>query len=69
MRTFCSTNMGSVDGYFESERIKKLPGQSNNRNFTYFLLGAGRLVYASTARLALISVRSVLSYRSHVVVI
>mmetsp|Transcript_26957 Transcript_26957/g.59266 ORF Transcript_26957/g.59266 Transcript_26957/m.59266 type:complete len:213 (+) Transcript_26957:54-692(+) len=55
VRSFSNSNFNSTDGYFESERIKKLPGQSNNRNFTYFLLGAGRLVYASTARLALMA--------------
>lgn len=58
MRSFSSStsNFNSTDGYFETERIKKAPGSPNNRNFTYFLLGAGRVVYASTARLALISV-------------
>jgi hypothetical protein len=57
VRSFSAANsFNSTDGYFESERIKKAPGDSNNRNFTYFLLGAGRVVYASTARLALITV-------------
>ena len=46
--------MGSTDGYFEHERIKKAPGDPTRREFTYFMLGGARFVYASAARLALI---------------
>jgi hypothetical protein len=56
-----SGNMGSVDGLFESEKIDKSPGDANRRDFTYFMLGGGRLVWATTARIALLSVRIVLS--------
>jgi len=46
-------NLGSVDHGFEKDRINKSEEQ-NTRAFTYFMLGGGRFVYASTARLALI---------------
>lgn len=52
--TVASNDLGSTDGYFEKERIVKKPGEKNNRDFTYFMLGGGRFLYASTARLALI---------------
>ena len=47
---------GTVDGAFEKDRIKKIPGQANSRDFTYFVLGGTRVIYASAARLALIKV-------------
>lgn len=49
------SNMGSVDGLFESEKLHKNPGDGNRRDFTYFMLGGGRLVWATTARIALLS--------------
>lgn len=48
-------NLGSVDHYFEEDRKKKAPGEANNRNFAYMTLGAGRVLWASGARLALIT--------------
>lgn len=51
---------GSVDGNFEKERIVKQPGESNTRDFTYFMLGNKRIVYASAVRLALIKVNFLL---------
>lgn len=50
--------LGSADGAFEKDRIKKMPGESNQREFTYFMLGGARFVYASAARVALIKVHS-----------
>ena len=48
--------MGSVDGLFESAKLEKNAGDGNRRDFTYFMLGGGRLVWATTARIALLSV-------------
>lgn len=50
-------NYGSVDKAFEKDRIVKAAGDPNRREFTYFILGGARLIYASAARLALINVR------------
>jgi hypothetical protein len=50
------SNFASTDGGFEKDRISKGPGESNTRDFTYFMLGGTRFIYASTARLALIKV-------------
>ena len=47
---------GSVDGSFEKDRIVKNPGEGNTRDFTYFMLGNNRIIYASMVRLALIKV-------------
>ena len=47
----------SADGGFEKDRIIKAPGDPSRKEFTYFMLGGGRFVYASIARLALIKVR------------
>ncbi len=47
-------HLGSVDGGFEKDRIHKGPGDPSKRDFTYFVLGGARFIYASTARLALI---------------
>lgn len=52
--TKISTDYGSTDGSFEKDRINKADGGENTRDFTYFMLGGGRFIYASTARLALI---------------
>lgn len=54
--TVASTDLGSVDHGFEKDRVKKHLGESNTKEFTYFVLGNGRFVYASAARLALIKV-------------
>ena len=51
--------MGSVDGAFEKDRIKKVAGEGNSRDFTYFMLGGARFVYASAVRLALIKVSNI----------
>ena len=45
---------GSVDGAFEKDRIPKAPGEGNQREFTYFMLGGARFIYASAVRLALV---------------
>jgi ubiquinol-cytochrome c reductase iron-sulfur subunit len=45
---------GSADGGFEKDRIVKTPGDPTRREFTYFMLGGARFVYASAARLALV---------------
>ena len=52
-----ATTFASTDGTFEKDRIMKNAGGKNTRDFTYFMLGGGRFVYASAARLALIKVR------------
>ena len=49
---------GSQDGGFEKDRIVKAPGDPSRKEFTYFMLGGGRFIYASVARLALIKVRA-----------
>lgn len=36
--------------------MNKVAGEANTKEYTYFLLGNGRFVYASAARLALIKV-------------
>lgn len=56
-----SLNFGSPDGLFEKDRIQKVPGQSSDRDFSYFVLGGGRIAYASAARLALIKVVATMS--------
>lgn len=44
------------DGYFEKDRVAK--GDPGKREFTYFMLGASRFLYASSARLILLKVRA-----------
>mmetsp|Transcript_14544 Transcript_14544/g.14007 ORF Transcript_14544/g.14007 Transcript_14544/m.14007 type:complete len:217 (+) Transcript_14544:103-753(+) len=65
IRTFAAgpptEGMGSTDGYFDKERIPKKAGDPNRREFTYFMLGCTRFVYASAARLALIKFVSSMS--------
>lgn len=53
----CSSLVPSLyqDGYFEKDRVAK--GDPGKREFTYFMLGASRFVYASSARLILLKVR------------
>lgn len=46
------------DGYFEKDRVAK--GDPGKREFTYFMLGASRFLYASSARLILLKVRSIM---------
>ena len=50
------SDYGSQDMAFNNDRIMKKEGEANQRDFTYFLLGGGRFIYASAARLALIKV-------------
>jgi ubiquinol-cytochrome c reductase iron-sulfur subunit len=50
------STMGSTDGSFEKDRIVKSAGDPTRREFTYFMLGGARFIYASAARLALIKV-------------
>lgn len=52
---------GSFDGAFEKDKVPKIAGEANSREFTYFLLGGARFVYASAARLALIKFVSSMS--------
>mmetsp|Transcript_24940 Transcript_24940/g.41568 ORF Transcript_24940/g.41568 Transcript_24940/m.41568 type:complete len:215 (-) Transcript_24940:165-809(-) len=53
--------LGSTDGGFEKDRIPKVAGGENQREFTYFMLGGARFVYASAARLALLKLVSSMS--------
>jgi ubiquinol-cytochrome c reductase iron-sulfur subunit len=46
-----------VDGSFEHDRIERSAGDPNKREFTYFVLGGARFIYASAARLGLMKVR------------
>ncbi len=58
-RRFGSTSSAgviSIDHGFEDDRIKKNASDPNNRDFTYFMLGGSRLIYASAVRLALVKV-------------
>jgi len=50
--------MSSQDHYFEKDRLAK---GENKREFTYFMLGCSRFIYASAARLALIKFVSSMS--------
>jgi ubiquinol-cytochrome c reductase iron-sulfur subunit len=50
------TGLGSADGGFEKDRIQKSAGDPTRREFTYFMLGGARFIYASATRLALIKV-------------
>jgi hypothetical protein len=56
MSAVSSANLGSADNLFEESRIKKQPGEENNRAFTYFMLGNTRFIYASASRLTLMKV-------------
>jgi Ubiquinol cytochrome reductase transmembrane region len=51
--------MGSADGAFDKDRIPKKAGDPTRREFTYFMLGGARFIYASSARLALIKVMNI----------
>lgn len=53
---------GSTDGSFEGDRIPKAAGDPSRREFTYFMLGGARFIYASAVRLALIKVSSYFTY-------
>ena len=61
MRYATQQAFGSTDGAFYKDRIVKTSGEGNSRNFTYFMLGNGRIVYASAARLALIKLVATMS--------
>ncbi len=51
-------NYSSPDGTFEKDKIANHDSlEGNSRDFTYFLLGADRMIFASLARLTLIKVR------------
>jgi hypothetical protein len=54
--SYANVGLGSADGGFEKDRIPKAFGEENTRDYTYFVLGGARFVYASAARLALIKV-------------
>lgn len=54
-----ATDLKSVDNAFDENRIKKGPGDENNRAFTYFMLGNARFIYASASRLVLMKVNFV----------
>ena len=59
-RSFAVTEgMGSADGAFDKDRIPKKAGDPTRREFTYFMLGGARFIYASSARLALIKVMNI----------
>ncbi|CAN0100346.1 unnamed protein product, partial [Ectocarpus sp. 13 AM-2016] len=45
-------DLTNQDGYFEKDRVVK--GDPGKREFTYFMLGASRFLYASSARLILL---------------
>lgn len=57
---FASTStvdkLGSTDNYYEKDKIHKKPGDPNKRDFTYFVLGGARFIYASAARLVALKV-------------
>jgi hypothetical protein len=48
--------MGSTDNVYEKDKISKKPGDPNKRDFTYFVLGGARFIYASAARLVALKV-------------
>jgi hypothetical protein len=50
--------MGSVDNLYEKDKLHKKPGDPNKRDFTYFVLGGARFIYASAARLVALKVRA-----------
>ena len=52
---------GSTDGGFEGDRIPEAAGDPSRREFTYFMLGGARFIYASAVRLALIKFISSMS--------
>ena len=51
---YAVSDNGSTDGGFEGDRIPKAAGDPSRREFTYFMLGGARFIYASAVRLALI---------------
>lgn len=44
----------SPDTGFDDYKLKRAPGDPTRREFTYFMLGGGRMLYASVARLTVI---------------
>lgn len=57
--TGAGDKMGSYDNLYEKDKIKKKPGDPNKRDFTYFVLGGARFIYASAARLVALKVSPV----------
>jgi hypothetical protein len=58
VNTFVETvEYASPEKLFTESRLKKAAGESNRRDFTYFVLGGSRFIYASAARVVLIKVR------------
>mgnify|MGYP003386953763 CR=1 FL=1 len=60
--TSIRTNYDSIDTGFHDYKIDRKAGDPTRREFTYFMLGGGRLLYASVARLAVIRVSLSYSY-------
>ena len=54
-------HLGSYDTAYEDAKIQFTEGDPGKREFTYFLLGGARFIYASLARVALIKVVASLS--------
>lgn len=59
--SYSNVGLGSADGSFEKDKIKRNANEANTRDFTYFMLGNARFVYASAARLILIKVIAYIS--------
>jgi len=53
--------MESFDNYYEKDKLHKQPGDPNKRDFTYFVLGGARFIYASAARLVALKFVSTMS--------
>ncbi|TFJ85162.1 hypothetical protein NSK_003585 [Nannochloropsis salina CCMP1776] len=53
--------MESFDNYYEKDKLHKKPGDPNKRDFTYFVLGGARFIYASAARLVALKFVSTMS--------
>lgn len=56
-----TTTPVSVDAAFDTDRIQRAAGEPNNREFTYFMLGGTRMIYASSVRLALVKLVATMS--------
>eukprot|EP01035_Chromulina_nebulosa_P019985 gene19985-25955_t len=52
---------GSIDHAFEKDKIPRTAGDNSRKEFTYFMLGGARFVYATATRLALIKFVSTMS--------
>ena len=63
-RTFSTQpkdHLGSYDNLYEESKIDYSEGDPSKKEFTYFMLGGARFIYASLARAALIKVVATLS--------